>query len=125
MAKASTLRARVRSFRYALAGIRHAFDGPNFRIQLCAGILVLIAGALLRVTAAQWLVLLLTSLAVLITEMLNTAIEAAVDVASPTFHPQARIAKDVAAGAVLTAATASVVVGLYIFVPRILHLVGH
>jgi diacylglycerol kinase len=55
-------------------------------------------------------------------EMLNTVIEAVVDLASPEYHPLAQRAKDLAAGAVLMAAFASVIVGVYVFVPRLIHL---
>lgn len=115
----AALAARIRSFRYALAGIRYVLAEPNFRIQLGAAAGALLLAALFRVRPADWLALILVSLAVLLMEMLNTVIEAVIDIASPEYHPLARVAKDVAAGAVLVAAIASVVVGVYIFVPRI------
>jgi diacylglycerol kinase len=116
--------ARARSFVYAFAGIKYVLGQPNFRIQLGAAAVVLIAAALLRVTAGEWLALILVSLAVLLTEMLNTVIELLVDLASPQYHPLAKVAKDVSAGAVLVAAFGSVAVGIYVFVPRIGHLLG-
>lgn len=97
---------------------------PNFRIQLALGALALALAGLLRVSPGEWLALILVSLAVLLMEMLNTVIEAVVDLASPDYHPLAKVAKDVAAGAVLIAALASLVVGAYIFVPRLLDLIG-
>lgn len=115
-------RARAASFRYAFAGVRYVLGEPNFRIQLAVAALVLIAAALLRVSAGEWLALILVSVAVLLMEMLNTAIEALVDIAAPEYHPLAKVAKDVTAGAVLVAAAASVIVGIYVFIPHLLRL---
>jgi len=69
------------------------------------------------VTRTEWAVLVLTIASVLILEGLNTAIEAAVDLASPNVHPLAKVAKDVAAGTVLVAAAAAVLVGLLVLGP--------
>lgn len=118
------LAARLRSFRFAFAGIRYVLGEPNFRIQLAAAVVVLVAAALLRVRPGEWLALILVSLAVLLMEMLNTAVEALVDLAAPQPHPLAKVAKDVAAGAVLTSALAAVVVGVYVFAPHLPGLVG-
>ncbi len=116
---------RFRAFRYAFAGIRYAFGQPNFRIQLSLSVIALILAALFRLRLAEWLALILVSLAVLTLEMLNTVIEAIVDLVSPEYHPLAKTAKDVAAGAVLLGAIASVIVGAFIFVPHIWHLIAH
>lgn len=118
------LRRRGRSFRYAFAGIRHALGEPNFRVQLGAAVAALILAALLHVRPGEWLALILVSLAVLLMEMLNTVVEVLVDLASPEYHPHAKVAKDVAAGAVLVAALGSVIVGAYVFIPRLIHLAG-
>ena len=72
-----------------------------------------------RITTVEWAVLILTIASVLILEGLNTAIEAAVDLASPQVHPKAKIAKDLAAGMVLIAAIAAIIVGVFIFGPRL------
>jgi diacylglycerol kinase len=116
---------RFRAFRYAFAGIKYAFGQPNFRIQLTLGVVALLLAALFRLPLTDWLALILVSLAVLTLEMLNTVIEAVVDLISPDYHPLAKTAKDVAAGAVLLGAIASVIVGVFIFVPRIWQLLGH
>jgi len=118
------LGGRVRGFRFAFAGIRYVLDEPSFRVQLAIAFIVLIAAALLRVQPAEWLALILVSLAVLLMEMLNTAIEAVVDLASPQYDPLAKTAKDVAAGAVLVAVTGAVLVGAYIFLPHLARLAG-
>lgn len=110
---------RVDSFRFAFAGLRYVLGEPNFRIQLGIFVLALLAAALFRIRPAEWLAIVLVGLAVLLMEMLNTVIECLVDLASPEYHPLARTAKDVAAGAVLLSAFAAIVVGVYIFVPRL------
>ena len=108
----------LRSFGFAFAGVGYLFrTQPNARIELAFGIAALGMAAWLRVTRAEWAVLILTIAAVIILEGLNTAIEAAVDLASPEIHPKAKVAKDVAAGMVLIAAIASVGVGLVILGP--------
>lgn len=115
----AALAGRVASFRYAFAGLRYVLGEPNFRIQLGLFALALIAAALFRVTPGELLAILLVGLAVLLMEMLNSVIEALVDLATPEYHPLARTAKDVAAGAVLLSAIAAVIVAIYIFLPRL------
>lgn len=119
----TALAGRLTSFRYAFAGVRHVLGEPNFRIQLSIFALALILAAVVRVRPGEWLAIILAGLAVLLMEMLNTVIEAVVDLAAPQYHPLAKTAKDVAAGAVLLAAFASIIVGVYIFVPRLLRAV--
>lgn len=80
-------------------------------------------GAVLRIDRYEWLILLLTITMVLAAEGVNTAVEAAVDLASPGYHPLAKIAKDVGAGTVLLTAIASVLIGLVLFVPHLWALV--
>lgn len=116
---ASAVADRLRSFRYAFAGLRYVLGEPNFRIHLGIFAIVLIAAGIVRVRPGEWLAIVLVGLAVLLMEMLNTVIESLVDLATPEYHPLARTAKDVAAGAVLLAAIAAVIVGVYIFVPRL------
>lgn len=106
-------------FRDAARGILLAWWGErNLRFHTLAGLLVLVAGHWLALPAAEYGVLILTVALVIVTELVNTAIEAAVDLASPAANGVARKAKDVAAGAVLAAALASVGVALVIFWPR-------
>jgi diacylglycerol kinase len=109
-----------RSFGFAFAGLAHAWRTQrHLRIHVGIGLLALVFGAALGLDPAEWAVLLLTITAVLVLEMLNTVIESAVDLASPGYHPLAKVAKDVAAGAVLVAALGSVAVGGALFLPRL------
>ncbi len=94
------------------------------RLHLCAAVVVLAAAVLVGVAPLGLAVLLVTITLVLTAELLNTAAEAIVDLVSPEYHPRAKVAKDVAAGAVLVSAGGAVLVGLAIFLPHIVRLVG-
>ena len=111
------------AFRYAFAGIRYLlWTQRNAKIHIALGLAAVALGILLRIERGEWLALVLVIALVLVTEGVNTAVEAAVDLASPGYHPLAKIAKDVAAGTVLLAAITSVIVGLIVFLPRLLAL---
>jgi diacylglycerol kinase len=108
----------VRGFHFAFAGLGFLFRTQrNARIELVIGALACAAGAWLRIERVEWAIIIFTIALVLILEGANTAIEAAIDLASPRFHPLAKTAKDLAAGMVLIAAIASVGVGLLILGP--------
>ena len=110
------------SFRYAGAGLRWAvLTQRNMRIHLAISALAVILALLLHFSARDLAVVALTIMIVLALEMLNTVVEAAVDLASPEYHPLAKIAKDVAAGAVLVTAIGAVAVGLLLYVPYLAH----
>ena len=106
------------SFGYALSGLWYAIRTQlNMRIHLSVTIAVLTLGLYVRLDWTQWAVLALTIGAVLIAELFNTVAEAALDAATPYYHPLVKIAKDVAAGAVLLTALLSILVGLLILGP--------
>lgn len=114
----------VAAFRFAFAGVRYLlWTQRNAKIHCAIGAIAVTMGFMLHITRIEWLALVLTIALVLTMEGVNTAIEAAVDLASPNYHALAKIAKDVAAGTVLLASIASVVVGLIIFLPHLLPLV--
>ena len=111
------------SLRNAFAGVKTAFKTQrNLRYHGLVCILVLIVGWLLQLSALEFLVLILTVLTVIISEMFNTAVEFVVDLISPEYNVQAKKAKDVSAAAVLTSAFFSVIIGLILFIPRIVSL---
>lgn len=91
----------------------------NAQIEAAIALLVLGMGVWLRINRLEWTIIFGLIGLVLGLEMVNTAIEAAVDLAQPTYHPLAKKAKDSAAGAVVVAAIASVAVGIVIFLPRL------
>jgi diacylglycerol kinase (ATP) len=106
------------SFRCAFAGLWYVIRTQrNAKIHLAAGVLVLIAGVVFRIGSRDWGILALAIGLVLSVEIVNTVFETMVDLFSPELHPLARIAKDVAAAAVLCAAAAALAAGLFILVP--------
>ena len=114
----------VKSFGYAASGVVQAGSERNFKVDVVAAVVVFAACALLQVPAWGWAAVAMCVGVQLAMETVNTAIEAIVDLASPDIHPLAKRAKDCAAGAALITACASVVVGLIVFVPALLALLG-
>jgi len=116
------VRARTvwESFGFAFAGLRYAWRTQrNLRIHTVITAMVVALAGLLRFDALRWAILVLTIAMVWAAELLNTALEAVVDLTSPHPHPLARIAKDVSAGMVLLCAIAAVLVGLALFGPAL------
>lgn len=110
----------INSFKYAGEGIKEAFQTEqNLKIHFIIMILVIIAGFIYRISAIEWIACFILFGLVISLELINTAIETTVDIACPEKNPKAKIAKDVAAGAVLVSAIMSVIVGLIIFLPKI------
>jgi diacylglycerol kinase (ATP) len=106
----------LESFNYAFQGIIHVLRTQrNLRLHFGVAVLVLIAALYSDVDKLELIALLLAIAFVLIAEMVNTAIEGAIDVATTSFDPMAKLAKDIAAGAVLIAATVAVAVGYLVF----------
>jgi len=115
------MRRLIKSFGYALLGIAYTIKTQmNFRIHLVAILMVVLAGWYFHLSPNEWLWIIFTIGLVLVTELLNTAIEILVDLVSPDFNIQAGRVKDVAAGAVVIAAIISVVIGSIIFIPKFL-----
>ncbi|MGQ9516931.1 MAG: diacylglycerol kinase family protein [Anaerolineae bacterium] len=113
-------RRLLSSFRWAFAGIWYALRTQrNFRIHLLITAGVIAAGIWLELSVLEWVVIALTVALVLMAEMFNTVAETAIDMATSRFHPLAKIAKDVAAGAVLICAAISVIIGLLVLGPHL------
>jgi diacylglycerol kinase (ATP) len=110
----------LESFNFAFEGIIHVLRTQrNMRIHFAIAVLVLVAALAVGVEKLELIVLLLAIAFVLITEMVNTAVEGAVDVATTSFDPMAKLAKDIAAGAVLIASTVAIAVGYLVFADRV------
>lgn len=113
------MRKFLRSFTYAIAGILHCIKMErNFKVHLFAMVLVLIAGVLTKITVTEWLIIIVYIVGVLALELVNTAIERAVDLVTEETHLLAKQAKDVAAGAVLVFSVGSVITACLIFFPK-------
>jgi diacylglycerol kinase len=114
---------RAKSFTYAFRGIGIFFkDTHNAWIHATAFVVALVLGIYFRISLDEWAVILLSSGLVFVSEAFNTALEVDLDLTSPDYHPYARDAKDIAVGAVLLSATTALIVGMFIFIPRIVGL---
>lgn len=110
----------IKGFAYAGKGLCYAFKTQvNFRFHCATAIVVVLLGWYLHLNSHEWLWILFSIALVLVTELLNTAIEALVDLVSPEYHLKAGIAKDTAAAAVLVTALVAAVIGLIIFIPKL------
>jgi diacylglycerol kinase (ATP) len=111
----------IRGFGYAFKGLWHAAKTQlNFRVHLLCAIIVVLLGFALRISAAEWLWVSLCIGMVLLTELINTAIELLVDIISPDYNEKAGRVKDMCAAAVLVTTITALVIGLVIFVPKII-----
>ncbi len=107
---------------------KHAFDGviytlrtqPNFQVHVFFAILATITGFYLGISRAEWAVIIFVIGLVLVAEMVNTSIEAVVDLHTEKFHELAKVSKDVSAGMVLVTAIIAVITGILIFLPHFL-----
>jgi diacylglycerol kinase (ATP) len=106
------------SFKYAFAGLWYVFRTQrNARIHLLVTTIIVAVGLWLGLDRTEWAIIALTIGIVLAAEAFNTVAEAVVDLVAAEYHPLAKVAKDVAAGAVLVMAIAAVIVGLLILGP--------
>jgi diacylglycerol kinase len=111
----------LKSFGYSFSGIAYAFKAEwNFRFHIIALLLVILAGWFFELSLNEWLWITAAAGIVLTAELFNTAIEVLVDLVSPGIHPKAKIIKDVASSAVLLSAITAFVIGLMIFIPKII-----
>jgi len=110
----------LKSFKFAAKGVFYTITTqPNFIFHLFAGLLVVLAGWYFDVSKEEWLAIVICIGLVMVTELINTAIEVLVDWLSPEFNVKAGLVKDIAAGAVLVAALVALMIALIIFVPKI------
>ena len=111
----------LKSFKYAFSGISYVLKtSRNFKIQLIFAVTSLMIGFLLQISQSNYVILIATIMSVLILEILNTSIESIVDLlVKKEFSSLAKVSKDTSAGAVLLASINSVIIAVYIFVPKI------
>lgn len=112
----------IDSFNCAIDGILYSLKTQrNMRIHVIIGLLVLVLASILHVSRFELIALLVTIGLVISAEMMNTAIEEVVNLVTQDFHPLARIAKNVAAGAVLVTSILAVCIGYLIFIDKIIN----
>jgi diacylglycerol kinase len=110
----------IKSVDFALQGMTQFFSKQrNAKLQTVMGITAITLGFIVSISPYQWLLVLFCIGLVISLEMINSAIEIFCDMVTTDFHPKIKIIKDVAAGAVLVASLASLVIGLIIFIPAL------
>lgn len=110
-----------KSFKYAFEGIFAGIKKErNMKIHCTAMVLVIAAGFIFKISAVKWCICFILFGLIMGLELVNTSVEAVVDLVTDKYHPLAKLAKDTAAGAVLIAAIMSVIIGGIIFIPEIL-----
>lgn len=115
----------INSFGYAIEGLVYAFKyEQNMLVHIMATIIVVILGLFLKISSIEWLICFLIIGLVIATELINTSIEAVVDLTTTDKHPLAKIAKDTAAAAVMVFALVAILIGILIFLPKIIVLIG-
>jgi len=123
MKKVLSIKRLRKSFGYAFKGIDDVIEHePNMKIHVVVAILVVIMAFILKVSIIEWIILVLLIGAVLAAETINTTIENLVDMYTKEYDEKAKIVKDTAAGTVLILAITSAIIGLIIFIPKIIYL---
>ena len=113
----------IDSFKHAIDGLIYAFkDTRNLWVDVAVAVVVVTMGFIFKISLIEFCILLLCISLVISFELINTAVEEAVNLAMPSLHPIAKISKDVSAGAVLFSAIISFIIGLIIFIPKIIDL---
>ena len=115
----------IKSFNYALDGLKYAFKyEQNIIFHTVAMVFAIAAGIFFKISITEWLILFLIIGLVIATELINTSIEATIDLITDKVRPLAKIAKDTAAAAVLIFGFTAIIIAIIIFVPKILLLLG-
>jgi len=116
----------IAGFGFAFSGLWHAIRTQvNMKVHIALAILALALGIALHISAVEFALVFVAIAGVMIAEMFNTVIELCIDLASPSYHPLAKIAKDVAAGAVLLSAIMAIIIALFVFGPHLWALLHH
>ena len=121
MKKVLSIKRLKKSFGYAFKGIDDVVSNePNMKIHVSVAILVVITAFLLKISMIEWIILVLLIGLVLAAEVINTTIENLVDMYTKDYNERAKVVKDTAAGTVLILAITAVIIGLMIFIPKII-----
>lgn len=109
--------SRAKSFRFAANGLQLLLREPNARIHLAAAFFVIVLGLIRQLSHLKWVAIIFAITLVLITEAVNTCIEKLCNLwCDNKWHPEVKIIKDIAAGAVLIAAVISIIIGIIVFI---------
>ena len=121
--KTYSIKRLIKSFSYAFSGVISALKTEqNLLIDFISGIIAIVLGFVLKISTIEFIIVLIVIALVISMELMNTAIEYVVDMAMPEIHPLAKLSKDISGGAVLVSAIIALVVGLIIYLPKIIAL---
>ncbi|MEW9107791.1 MAG: diacylglycerol kinase family protein [Cytobacillus gottheilii] len=119
------IKAVAKSFSYAAEGLVSAAKTErNLKIHLAVMPLITVSGFIFSISKAEWLVVIIVIGGMIALELMNTAVERVVDLVTDQYHPLAKQAKDIAAAAVLVYAITAIVIGVIIFLPKIIVSMG-
>ena len=111
----------INSFKYAIEGFISSFKTErNMKIHVLATIIVILLGIILKISTIEWCFCIISIVMVISAELFNTAIETIVDMISPEKNEKAKLAKDISASAVLAFSIGAAIIGIIIFVPKII-----
>ena len=114
----------INSFTYPIKGLKYAYrNEQNLAVDVSIAIIVLVLGFVFKINPMEWALLSLTIGLVISCELINTAIEAIVDLVTEDYHPLAKVAKDTSAAAVFVFAIVSIIVGIIIFLPKLIAII--
>lgn len=118
-----SLRSRIKSFKHAINGLKILFrEEHNARVHLFVAVLVVIAGFVFEISITEWMMITFAIGLVITTEIFNSTIEKTADFVSPERNEKIKVIKDLAAGAVLVSTITAVIIGLFIFLPKLLQI---
>ncbi len=123
MSKTFSIKERLKSFGYAIAGLKFMFFSQhNFLIHIVLAAIAVLLGFMLNISSIEWVAIIIVISLVISAEILNTAIEEIVNFISPQKNKKAGIIKDLAAGAVLVLSMGALITGIIIFLPKIIQI---
>lgn len=114
----------LNSWKYSFDGLKYAYTHEqSLLLHITLSLVAIALGLYFKITGTQWILLLLVMSILMITELLNTAVEATVDLVTDKFHPMAKVAKDCGSAAALIGTLLATIVAGYVFLPHIIKLI--
>jgi diacylglycerol kinase len=112
------------SIKYSLEGLKYAYTHEqSLLLHIFLSIVAITCGILFKITGTQWILLFIMMTVIIVAELINTAIEAVVDMITEEYNPLAKVAKDCGAAAAFVASVLAISVGAYVFVPQIIEMI--
>ncbi len=117
------LKRFINSWNNSINGLKYAYTHEqSLLLHIFFSVIAITSGIVFKITGTQWILLFLVMVVVIVTELLNTAIEATVDLITEEYHPLAKVAKDCGSAAAFVAGLLATIVGAYVFLPQIIKL---